>query len=513
MLKAVQTLRLRFLLVAGLLAVTSSMAAAQGSAFATIDVSGAGTGAQQGTAVTAIDAAGDVTGVYVDANNVFHGFVLPVGGVSSSFNVTGAGTGAYQGTFPIGMDTAGNVTGYYITAETVSGLSYKPKAYHGFVRTASGTITPFDVTVSGATETKPIGINATSGVVGSYMTSDKIYHGFVRTTGGVISTFDEPNAGTVSIPNAEGMGTSPVAINTAGTIAGKYVDATGMSHGFVLSGGPSGAFTSFDPPGAAANPPAGCNNNNSSCKNFGAFPSSIDFNGDIAGTYFDSNGVIHGFLRTASGTITTFDASGAATTPVSGGTSFVFGTGGMSINDSGIIAGGYIDVDSLGHGFQRAVNGTITSFDAPGVATVASGFLAGTAAMAINAAGTIAGTYTDSNSVLHGFVYTPALAATTISLTPAPTPNPSIYGEPVTLTATVSSSGSTPPNGETIWFMSGTTQLGTASLSGGTASLTTTALPTGTDSITAVYGGDLNFAGSTSTAVSQVVTRPARQQL
>jgi uncharacterized repeat protein (TIGR03803 family) len=502
MFKAVQALRLRVLLVAGLLAVTSSMAAAQGSAFATIDVSGAGTGAQQGTAITSIDTAGDVTGVYVDANNVIHGFVLPAGGVSSAFNVTGAGTGAYQGTFPISMDTTGNVTGYYITASTVAGLSYQPKVYHGFVRTASGTITSFDVAVAGATETKPIGINATSGVVGSYMTSDKIYHGFVRTTGGAITTFDEPNAGTVSTQNADGMGTAGIAINTAGTIAGRYVDATGMSHGFVLSGG---SYTSFDAPGAAANSRTGCSGDGGGiCKNFGTFPASINTEGDIAGFYSDANNVVHGFVRAAGGTFTTFDVPGAnPATSSSSAFNPIYHGFGVSINDTGAIAGAYLDADGVGHGFLRATDGTFTSFDAPGAGT--TGSYPGTFGFTINAAGTIAGVYTDNNSVFHGFLFTPALTATTTALTPAPTPNPSIYGEPVTLNATVSSTAGTPPNGEKVWFMSGTTQLGSAALTGGSASLTTTALPTGAYSVTAVYGGDLNFSGSTSTAVSQTV--------
>jgi N-acetylneuraminic acid mutarotase len=105
----------------------------------------------------------------------------------------------------------------------------------------------------------------------------------------------------------------------------------------------------------------------------------------------------------------------------------------------------------------------------------------------------------------------PALTATTTTLTPVPTPNPSIYGESVTLTASVSSSGGTPPNGENVTFLRGTTSirafvLGTAQLNGGVASLTTTALPAGTDTITAVYGGDADFAGSTSTAVNQTVS-------
>jgi hypothetical protein len=101
--------------------------------------------------------------------------------------------------------------------------------------------------------------------------------------------------------------------------------------------------------------------------------------------------------------------------------------------------------------------------------------------------------------------YAAARAKTTITLTPVPTPNPSIYGAPVALTASVASIGGAPPNGENVTFRSGTASLGTAQLSSGIASLTTTALPLGTDSITAVYGGDANFAGSTSTAVSQVV--------
>ena len=55
--------------------------------------------------------------------------------------------------------------------------------------------------------------------------------------------------------------------------------------------------------------------------------------------------------------------------------------------------------------------------------------------------------------------------------------------------------------------MSGTTSLGTAPLTSGVATLTTTDLPTGTDSITAVYGGDANFSGSTSAAVSHTVNK------
>ena len=100
---------------------------------------------------------------------------------------------------------------------------------------------------------------------------------------------------------------------------------------------------------------------------------------------------------------------------------------------------------------------------------------------------------------------TGTLAATTTTLTSSP--NPSTYGQAVVLTATVSSALGAPPDGETVSFKNGLTVLGTGTLSGGSASFTTSALKVGKDSITAVYAGDLNFAGSTSKAVKQVVSK------
>jgi trimeric autotransporter adhesin len=82
-----------------------------------------------------------------------------------------------------------------------------------------------------------------------------------------------------------------------------------------------------------------------------------------------------------------------------------------------------------------------------------------------------------------------------------------IAGASVTFTATVSgpSGNTTVPTG-TVTFMEGTTMLGMGALSAtGVGTYATTALPTGSDSITAVYGGDSNFNGSTSTAVTVTV--------
>lgn len=75
---------------------------------------------------------------------------------------------------------------------------------------------------------------------------------------------------------------------------------------------------------------------------------------------------------------------------------------------------------------------------------------------------------------------------------------------PVTFSATVTSAGGTPTG--TVSFIDGTTSLGNATLNGsGAATLTLSTLSAGSHSITTVYGGDTNFAGSTSSAITETV--------
>jgi streptogramin lyase len=63
-----------------------------------------------------------------------------------------------------------------------------------------------------------------------------------------------------------------------------------------------------------------------------------------------------------------------------------------------------------------------------------------------------------------------------------------------------------------IWFAEGAANnIGRLLLNGSAATFTTTALPAGTDPITVTFGGDANFASSTSTAVSQTVAQANSQ--
>jgi hypothetical protein len=84
--------------------------------------------------------------------------------------------------------------------------------------------------------------------------------------------------------------------------------------------------------------------------------------------------------------------------------------------------------------------------------------------------------------------------------------NPSIYGQKVTWTATVTSSGSFMPTGKVQFTWSGYT-IGSATLnSSGVATLTKSNLNADSYPLTAVYSGDVNNLRSTSAIVNQVVT-------
>jgi hypothetical protein len=81
--------------------------------------------------------------------------------------------------------------------------------------------------------------------------------------------------------------------------------------------------------------------------------------------------------------------------------------------------------------------------------------------------------------------------------------NPSHFGQAVTFTAQVTSTGPAPTG--SMKFLDGTTSIGLATLSGGVAKLTKSTLAAGTHPITAHYNGNATSSTSTSSVVNQVV--------
>jgi hypothetical protein len=136
------------------------------------------------------------------------------------------------------------------------------------------------------------------------------------------------------------------------------------------------------------------------------------------------------------------------------------------------------------------------ALDASGVATLSVSSLA-VGSHSITAAYSGDGTHDSSTSA--ALSQTVGTASTTTTV--ASSPNPSKSGRLVTFTATVSSAAAT----GTVQFLDGSTPVGTVVLSSGSASLSTAALSTGKHSITAQYGGDGNFSGSTSAVLVQTV--------
>jgi hypothetical protein len=92
-------------------------------------------------------------------------------GAITTFDVSSAGTGFGQGTLPQGENDADTITGNFIDASGVS---------HGFVRSPSGSITTFDAG-TGSGQTFPYTINLLGAIVGYELDRDLVAHGFLRT--------------------------------------------------------------------------------------------------------------------------------------------------------------------------------------------------------------------------------------------------------------------------------------------------------------------------------------------
>jgi hypothetical protein len=262
----------------------------------------------------------------------------------------------------------------------------------GLVLTASAqkaSIITFDV--PGA-DTKPgdnngtysSGINASGAITGSYQDTSNALHGFLRSPEGKFTTFEAPGADTGAY-----NGTSPAAINDLGVITGSYTDANSVSHGFLRS--PNGKFTTFDAPSAGG---------------YGTTAIALNLEGAVVGYYTDANFLFHSFVRYPDGKFSAFLAPGQCETNGSEG---CYGSELSNINLLGVSVGNYMDntANLVQHGLIRHADGTFTTFEAPGAGagqgqgTGCPGCFAG-----LNQFGAIAGIYTDSNNVYHGFLRT-----------------------------------------------------------------------------------------------------------
>jgi hypothetical protein len=149
-------------------------------------------------------------------------------------------------------------------------------------------------------------------------------------------------------------------------------------HGFLRTA--AGVITPFDATGAGTGPGQGTQ------------VESMNASGAITGWYIDNTGVYHAFERKANGTFVEFTVAGA------------IATYGIAANSAGTICGFYINLDGQLEGFVRSASGTITGYEPPGAGT---GVGQGAMTYGINNGGTIVGPFTDSAGVYAGYIRTP----------------------------------------------------------------------------------------------------------
>lgn len=223
-----------------------------------------------------------------------------------------------------------------------------------------------------------------------------------RTVGLAFLFYGLASAATVTSFDAPGAGTGPaqgtfaLSINLQGDIAGYFVAPNGVAHGFVRSA--HGSLVTFDAPGAVQ----------------GTFAVANNLAGEATGYSLDASFVAHGFLRRGDGSFVTFDAPDAAQ-----------GTFPNDVGVNGRIVGYTLDANLGLHGFLRTPDGAITTLDDPSAGT---GPFLGTFASAIDPEGSIVGCYDDFTAVgLTGFNFLRNREGVFSTLTP-PGGAPSFFG-------------------------------------------------------------------------------------
>jgi hypothetical protein len=177
-------------------------------------------------------------------------------------------------------------------------------------------------------------------------------------------------------------GTWPVAINNSGFVAGYFFDSSSFTHGFLR--GPDGTITMIDPPNSLG----------------GTRVTAMNNSGTLIGIYTGQDHQQHGFMRTIDGTFSDVPLPSYGTNPP-------LNPMPASIDDSGDIAGSFEGSDNVSHGFLDPSGGSPVVIDAPASYSQPP-FLSNTYLSCITNGGSGVGSFSDSNLVSHGFLYTAA---------------------------------------------------------------------------------------------------------
>jgi probable HAF family extracellular repeat protein len=239
---------------------------------------------------------GVIAGSWIDASGFEHGYFGPVSGTSYTTFDDPKSPG--PGTEPRGINNNGYITGF---SNSQNGST---SADIPFERDPQGNVT--EVTKGGTLLNDLIqGINnANNEFAGGYLNTSLQSTGYLGANAKYTSSF--------KLKGVQNTGYAGRGINNAGEVVGWYYDASGVQHGFVLSGGRA---RKLDPkePNLASNVLEGINNK-----------------GVITGFWTDTSGIIHGYYYNSK-------RQRFTSLRVRGSSTFVQAWG---INNSGVIAVG-----------------------------------------------------------------------------------------------------------------------------------------------------------------------------
>ena len=171
---------------------------------------------------------------------------------------------------------------------------------------------------------------------------------------------------------------------------------------------------------------------------------------------------------------------------------------------SATIAGVIAGVDSTPASSLDNITPTLTYYDGSGIAGTSLGPTPPSAPGTYTVVAAFPGNVNYSAVLSTPLSFTIGQGAATLAL--ASSGGSAVYGQPVSLMATVGADAGTPSG--TVTFSDGATWLATVPLDGsGAATFTTSALSLGSHSITATYSGDADFLGVQSAPYSETVAQ------
>jgi probable HAF family extracellular repeat protein len=359
--------------------------------------------------------------------------------------------------------------------------------------------------------------NRVTGVQGLVLSANNTGGAAINSSGFVVGAGDPDNSGNLQsfvwrptsgvqwLGSLGGTLSGAKGISNSGAVVGLSYTAASTQHAFLWSRG--GGLQDLTP---------------DITSNGGATAAAINSSNQIVGYYFP-NGSLNtlGFVWTQAGGLQNLGPAGTLA---------------FAVNEAGTVVGRSPVANGYSHAFSWTQTGGIKDL----------GDLGGgqSSALSINNRGWIVGTSLTStgNGLLHGFLWTPSqgmqdftvLAGVGTTLQPysmqvndfgviaittkkygyllvprmmgpfTSSANPSVLGQPVTFTATMTSIAGPPLDGETVQFVVSGKVYGSATLHGGVAQFTTAAIPVGSHIVLAKYDGDANYL-PTKFSLTQVV--------